>query len=191
MNIKFMIKSKLDINKFEIVDKTFSLKKANIIGSLLVIPMFIVFFQIYLSIYPNGNLTPNLVYIFICLILGILLHEFVHGFVWHLYCQEKWKNIKFGFDKKTLSPYTNCNEILPIANYRLGTICPLLITGVLPYIIGLVLNNATMVHVGILLICAAIGDIMILLTIFKEKESSLVIDHPTLCGCTVYREKLN
>lgn len=48
-----------------------------------------------------------------------------------------------------------------------------------------------MVYIGILLICTAIGDIMILLTIFKEKGSSLAIDHPTLCGCTVYIDKLN
>ncbi|MHC1682296.1 MAG: DUF3267 domain-containing protein [Clostridiaceae bacterium] len=184
-----MMKSKLDVNKFEIIDKTFSLKKANIIGIIILIPMFITFFLIYHSLYSNKVDSYNILHAVIIVILGIIAHEFIHGFVWHFYCEEKWKNIKFGFDKKTLSPITSCSEVLPINGYRLGTLSPFLITGVLPYIIGLTLNNATLVYASILLMCSAAGDFMILFTIMKEKGSSLVIDHETLCGCTVYRKK--
>lgn len=184
-----MIKSKLKVNNFEIVDKTFSLKKANIIGIIVIIPMFIVFFLIYNSLYSNYGVSVNFFYVIMVVVLGIIAHEFIHGFVWQFYCEEKWKNIKFGFDKKTLSPITSCSEVLPINGYRLGTISPFLITGALPYIIGLTLNNATLVYASILLMCSAAGDFMILFTIMKEKSSSLVIDHETLCGCTVYRKK--
>lgn len=184
-----MIKSKLNMSKFESVDKTFSFKTANLIGISLMIPIFIIGIMLYYSIYSKGLYDCNYTYVFIGSILGLILHEFVHGFVWHLYCQEKWKSIKFGIDKKTLSPYANCTEVLPINSYRMGTIGPFLITGLLPYIIGLTLNNPTILFTSILLMCSACGDFIILFTILKEKRSSLVLDHPTLCGCIVYREK--
>lgn len=184
-----MIKSKLDMSKFEAVDKTFSLEKANLMGTLIVIPLLTVLFLIYYFIYPKRISNYNLIYIFIDYILGIIAHEFVHGFVWHFNCEEKWESIKFGFDKKTFTPFTNCSEVLPINIYRLGAISPFLITGLLPYILGLALSNTTLIYASILLMGSAIGDFMILFTILKEKSTTFVIDHPTLCGCTIYREK--
>ena len=65
---------------------------------------------------------------------------------------------------------------------------PLIITGVLPYIIGILINNSNMVYIGTIMIACAVGDLLILLTIVTEKSSSLCSDHPTSCGCVVYRK---
>lgn len=183
-----MIKEKLNIEDYVIEECAFSLKKANIIGGILMIPEAILLFLIYFFI--NEKITePHVIYILPALIAGIIIHEFIHGFVWHLFCENKWKSIKFKIDKKTLCPYTVCREVIPISSYKIGVIMPGLITGLLPYIIGLILNNATIVYTGICLICTAIGDIMILFTLFNKNKKCLVQDHPTMCGCIVYTKK--
>ena len=66
-----------------------------------------------------------------------------------------------------------------------GAVC----AGLLPYVMGIILNNSTIVYSGILLMGAAVGDFMVLITILKEKKTCFVIDHPTLCGCIIYKFK--
>jgi hypothetical protein len=127
------------------------------------------------------------------LLIGFLiltvLHELVHGFVWHLYCRNRWKSIKFGIEVKLLTPYCHCKELLFVWQYRLGTIAPLLITGILPYIISLILGNFILMAVSLLMIIGAGGDAAILLLLKNAKPYELISDHPKLCGCIVYHEK--
>ena len=79
---------------YDKVDKTFSLVKANIIGALLVIPFLFLGPMIYYSLVSEVS-QINSVFIFLCFIVGIPIHEFIHGFTWHLFCKNKWKSIKF------------------------------------------------------------------------------------------------
>ncbi|HCW54554.1 MAG TPA: hypothetical protein DG753_12650, partial [Clostridium sp.] len=184
----FLIQRKIHNDNYETIDKTFSFTKGNLFGIFIAIPLIILCVFIYHIIYDNTPKSQSLLVI-IGFIIGIFIHEFVHGFTWHIFCKEKWKNIKFEIDKRTLSPYATCSEILPINQYRLGALMPIIITGVLPYIIGLILNNSTIVYIGVFLISAGVGDLMILFNIMKEKSTSYCIDHPTLCGCTIYRRQ--
>jgi len=127
-----MINSDLD-NNFNIVDKTFSMAKANIMSFFIIIPIYIIFSIIFNTVCGYEKLSPyHMVLIGILLVMGLVLHEFFHGFVWHLFCNHKWKSIKFGINIKTFSPYAHCKEVLPINQYRLGTIAPAIITGVIP-----------------------------------------------------------
>ncbi|GAA0077675.1 hypothetical protein UT300005_20530 [Clostridium sp. CTA-5] len=169
-----MLKYNINITKFEIVDKAFSYKKANIVGTLIMIPVFIISFIIYSSIYSGNAWNYNSKFIFLIFMLGIIIHEFIHAFTWNLFSKHKWKHIKFGIDKKSCCPYTHCNEILPINCYRIGVIAPFLLTGVLPFILGLKLQNTTIIYTSILLMCCSSGDFMILYTIYKEKNLHLL-----------------
>ena len=172
---------------YQAFNKTFSFTKANILGIIFAIPVLILGPFIYGSVQKNIS-NSNIIIMGIGFVAGIFIHEFIHGFTWHLFCKEKWKSIKFGIDKKSFCPYTTCTEILSINSYRLGAVMPLIITGVLPYIIGILINNSNMVYIGTIMIACAVGDLLILLTIVTEKSSSLCSDHPTSCGCVVYRK---
>lgn len=174
-------------DNYEMVDKTFSMMKANILGIFLVIP-FLIFGPLVYNFVVGETSQSNGLIIALGFIIGILVHEFVHGFTWHLYCKNKWESIRFGIDKNTLNPYTTCSEILPIKAYRLGAFMPFIVTGVIPYILGIIINNATIVYIGVILMAISIGDLMILFTIIKEKSTSYCCDHPNLCGCLVYRK---
>lgn len=173
--------------QYEVSERTFSMKKANGLGIIMIIPIAAVLLFIYHRVMPS-SLEYSAVFVIAAFFAGIVVHEFIHGFVWHFSCEDKWKSIKFGIDKKTLSPYTACREVIPINAYKIGVIMPAVVTGVIPFIIGLVIKNASLAYVGILLICTAVGDMMILCTIFNADKNSFVEDHPTLCGCIVYKE---
>lgn len=172
--------------RYEVSERTFSLKKANIVGAAIVLPVAAVLFIIYNTVMTEAS-KNNVILVIAIFFAGLAVHELIHGFVWHFSCEDKWNSIKFGIDKKTLSPYTVCGEIIPIRTYKLGVILPGIITGVVPYIAGLMINNSVIAYSGILLICAAVGDMMILCTIFNVDKDSLVKDHPTMCGCIVYK----
>ncbi|MCM1991617.1 DUF3267 domain-containing protein [Oceanirhabdus seepicola] len=185
-----MKKKELD-NSFKVVDKTFSMAKANVISIFIILPIYITLSIVYNEVCGYEKTSPfNFIMIGILVVAGLVLHEFLHGFVWQLFCERKWKSINFGFNIKTFSPYAHCKEVLPINQYRLGTIAPAIFTGVIPFIFALIFKNNVLATASILLICVACGDFMILYTIAKEKSTSLVIDHPTMCGCQVYRKKI-
>ncbi|CDM70153.1 putative membrane protein [Clostridium bornimense] len=171
------------------IDKTISFIKLNIYGMLITL----IFCTIHIIIY---NIIWNKKVLFldinlktaIGIILGIFLHEYIHGFVWHFFCEEKWKSIAFGFKLKSLTPYSTCNEALPIKRYKLGVIAPFLITGALPYILAVILNNSILLSISLFMTAGACGDLIILFLLRNEKKSSVVIDHPKLAGCIVYRK---
>lgn len=179
-------------------DKTISMLKANILAIVIMAPIAIILFFFYTMIrgFPDlleyglqGYFNELLMIIIGFLILSVL-HELVHGFVWHLYCDKKWKSIQFGIVLKLLTPYCHCKELLNVQQYRLGTIAPLLVTGILPYIISLIFGNFILMAISIFMVIGAGGDVTILLLLMKEKSSAIICDHPSLCGCVLYRENL-
>jgi hypothetical protein len=72
------------------------------------------------------------------LIAGLILHELIHGVTWKLAGRKPWSAIRFGIDRRTFSPYAHCAEPLPAGVYRLGTLLPGVLTGLVPALAGLV-----------------------------------------------------
>lgn len=186
-----MIISESDIEeKYRKEDKTISMLKANIYA-LIMLPAAAAMFVLYKLVYKSVELINQFseaVILLGCFLLLIVAHEGVHGFVWHLYCKNRWKSIQFGVNQ--LTPYCHCKELLFVRQYRLGTIAPLLVTGILPYILALILGNAFWMIISTFMVIGAGGDMMILLLLRKEKPDTIVCDHPTLCGYILYREKI-
>jgi hypothetical protein len=135
-----------------------------------------------------SSMTNVLVYVLVFLVifsLGVVVHEFIHGLAWKLAGKRDWKAIQFGFQWSTLTPYAHVREPLPVEAYRLGTLMPCLITGVLPALVGLLAGHVGLLLLGLLFILAAGGDLTILVLIRKVPGGSLVEDHPTRAGCRV------
>jgi len=143
---------------------------------------------------PRGNILQSLLFFFIymlILIIGIILHELIHGIVFARYAKNKYKSIKFGImpKEKLFSPYCHCKEILRIDHYKMAIIMPTIILGIIPAVISLIIGNIMLLFFGIVFICAGGGDILMLMKILKEKNSDLVYDLPDEAGFIVYREK--
>jgi hypothetical protein len=166
---------------------TVSMLKANLMVFVTTLPAVLVLYGLYIIV--NGverRSYGGSGFLFIlALLLGIVLHELIHGTVWAVYCKNKWQSVHFGVNWATLTPYCHCAEALSIPKYAIGCAMPTILLGFLPYLFGLAFNHLPIAHFGLLFILAGGGDAYILWLIRKEKHS-LILDHPYLVGCIVF-----
>ncbi len=116
------------------------------------------------------------------LILGIVLHELIHGLAWTWASGNGFETVKFGFQWKTLTPYAHSKVPMTAGAYRTGAAMPLLLMGILPYFVALAGNFPILLGFGIFYTIAAAGDMMILFLMRNLESNQLVQDHPTKAG---------
>lgn len=123
------------------------------------------------------------------LVGGICLHEALHVLGWMAASGKTFSTFKFGIDPKTLSPYAHSTEPMALIPYRIGGALPGVVTGLLPYLIGLISGSPAWVFWGYLFLMAAVGDWMVLWLLRKVPANALVEDHPSRAGCTILLEE--
>lgn len=74
---------------------------------------------------------------------------------------------------------------MPIKPYRLGTLLPGLVLGILPLLAAYLLANGALLWFGFIFTLAAGGDFLILWLLRADADPWLVEDHPSLAGCTL------
>jgi hypothetical protein len=183
---------------------TIDLVKANIYGLLILIPIAVIYGLPYFFIWGDeigvrnstswepslipGTKPAGSILILISLVLGIILHELIHGITWYFFTEDGFKSIKFGILKQMATPYCHCKEPLQVYAYVLGAIMPAIILGLIPAVIATVIGNLGLLILAAFFTMAAIGDLMIINLLRKEKGVSFVLDHPSEAGCFVYRK---
>lgn len=120
------------------------------------------------------------------IIVGIIIHEFIHGFTWSRMAKISLKKIKFGFQLKTLTPYAHSTVPMNAKAYRFGAVMPLLILGILPYVVALITKQPMLLGFGVFFSFVATGDILILWIIRKLPPHQLIQDHPTKAGVILF-----
>jgi hypothetical protein len=184
--------------------KTIDLGWANVFAILLVIPIMIVFGLPYYLIWSDQFMMENLikafsnlsidspisvtVLIFGVIILGIVIHELIHGITWARYSKSGFKAIKFGVFWKLLTPYCHCKEPLKVNQYILGAMMPAIILGIIPSLAAFILGNLALLVFGMFFTLAAGGDFLIINLLRNERKDDLVLDHPSEAGCFIYRK---
>jgi hypothetical protein len=128
---------------------------------------------------------------FLVLLLGIIVHEFIHGVFFSIFASKGFKSIKFGILWKMLTPYCHCKEPLKIKQYIIALLAPLIILGIVPAIISLFIGNLLLLVFGIFFSGAAAGDLMIYSLIKKENHEDYVLDHPSEAGYYIFRKKIS
>ena len=81
-----------------------------------------------------------------------------------------------------------CHIDVPMTKraYCCGALMPLLLLGVVPYIISLFVGSVWLMVLGAMMIGCAMGDVLIVWAIRKESPDTLVYDHPSEPGCMLY-----
>lgn len=159
--------------------------QANIYALLTSGPIAIVFSIAYVNkwnIFAYVSLSISFVLYFFA---SIVIHEFLHGITWSLFCKNGFKSIKFDVMWKSLTPYCHCKEPLNFKAYITSGLMPLLILGILPSIASLFIGNSLLISLSLLNILCAGGHITIVLLAFKYKDA-IFIDHPTDCGFVAF-----
>jgi hypothetical protein len=197
-----------DLENYKKETLTIDLVKANIYGFFGMIPIVMIYTIPFYLIWNEkltvlnfknhfkefsitNNPLPFSVSIIIVMILGIIMHELIHGITWSKYAEKGFKSIKFGILWKMLTPYCHCKEPLKVKEYILGAIMPAIVLGLIPAIYAMIFGNILLLAFGIFFTTVAIGDFMIINLLRKENMNSLVLDHPTEAGCFIYRELKN
>ncbi|MFZ4260610.1 DUF3267 domain-containing protein [Sphingobacterium sp. HJSM2_6] len=194
----------MNIANFNKKKLTIDLVKANKWGLIILIPIsilyFVPFFIIWSDQFGNAEILNNIQQFLkqygilagfiplIVLVLGIVVHELIHGITWAIFAKQGFKSIKYGILKKMLTPYCHCKEPLRLKHYIIGAIMPAVILGFLPAIIALSIGSFSLLLFAAFFTMAAIGDFMIIQLIKNENGQSWVLDHPSEAGCYILEE---
>lgn len=175
-------------------DLSISTAKANFYSIYIAIPLLVFLITLYVSFWGKSKIlkgiemiSQNQLRFFLIVIIGVVIHELLHGLSWAYFGQKPLRDIQFGFQVKTLTPYAHCKVPLDVRAYRLGTATPGILLGFFPVIIGFITGTTWSMIFGLLFILLAAGDILILWLIRKLKVGQLVEDHPTRVGCYVIK----
>ena len=171
-------------------DVSISMSEATSKSLLIAIPIAILqaasFFLLYG--FPATSANANMTLYGFALLFGILAHELIHMLAWAIFARKPLSVFKLGFQWKTLTPYAHCKEPMDIHPYRIGSLAPGLLLGILPWIISLFTGDLLLFIFGLLYTTAAGGDFLILWIIRNVNVNTLVEDHPTNAGCYVIEQ---
>ena len=177
--VSIMIENKRDLSV--------SMARANVIVMFISIPVILLQFAVFLMLHGTEGLrlTLNTALLIVAVLLGIVIHELIHGLSWMIFGRKPFSAIKFGVQWKTLTPYAHLKEPVEVHAYRLGAFLPGFILGILTYVLSLVFGNGDFFWFSLVHTSAAGGDWLILWLIHNVKAGMQVEDHPTNAGCYV------
>ncbi|MDR1184392.1 MAG: DUF3267 domain-containing protein [Coriobacteriales bacterium] len=171
---------------------TINLTRANVIGVLALLFAALLFGLPYYLLWgaqtQSFDLSLRVALIAIpILLVGVIIHELIHGVTWALFAKDGFKSISFGVIWKMLTPYCHCKEPLLLRHYKIGAITPTILLGVIPAILAILMGNLPLLIFGIFFTSAGSGDLLIIYALRNEKGDTWVKDHPSEAGCYVYR----
>jgi hypothetical protein len=156
----------------------------------------IYFLNLYIAFGARGNIIDTIFlpidgilnsfnhfgWLILSLLPAVVLHELLHAIAAIIFANGKLKSVSFGFDKKTLTPYTHCKETLFIWQYRIVLILPGIVLGIIPGLLGIILKSPEFLVFGILFTFGALGDFLMLVILKNYPSKKRIKDHPTTLG---------
>lgn len=170
--------------------------RATFLSVALTLPLMGIFLGLYLLFYGAGEL-PMVIEMVSdhpylstgILAAAIILHELIHAAAWVFVGGIPWRDIQFGFQLRTITPYVHCPEPMNARDYRIGGMLPLLLQGILPAFLALIVESEMLLMFGLFFILVAGGDLLILWKLRGFGPRSIVVDHPSQAGCYVKKQQ--
>ena len=176
-------------------DLTVGIAKANLIAVLLTIPVFAAGLWLFFSVNGFENVRVFSGYSLVLFLGGTALltvvHELVHGLVWSFFTPRHFKDVEFGIMIQYVTPYCACTAPLKKGPYIAGALAPLFAVGVLPAAIAILIGSFPLLMLGLVMILAAAGDMMIVKNILAHRSVAreiLYMDHPTQAGGVIFEK---
>jgi hypothetical protein len=168
-------------------DLSISMARASLVVTFLSLPIIAAQFAIFVLLHGMKGLriTWGFPLFISAVLLGIVAHELIHAASWVIFGHKPFSMIQFGFQWKTLTPYTHLKKPIEVGVYRIGAFMPGFFLGILPYALSLLLRDGNLFWFSIIHASAAGGDWLVIWLIRHVKRGALVEDHPTHAGCYV------
>ncbi len=164
--------------------KTISIKWANIWALVVMVVLWIVGFVLLKLLWGDVVFGWDGLLFVIAMVLAFVVHELIHGLTWMWVTRSGFKHLRFGVMVGAI--YCHIDVPMQKRGYVIGALMPLVILGIVPYVLSFVVNNFWLMTFGVALISGAMGDVMIVWALRHEPKDTLVYDHPTEAGCVVY-----
>lgn len=129
----------------------------------------------------------SLLFIFLYILL-IIFHECCHllGFV--IFGKAPVSSLKYGLNLKLGVAYATTSEKLSNKAMKKALLLPFWLTGVIPTIIGFIVNRKLLILLGAWLIAGAIGDFIMYAKLRKYPKAYLVKDDPNFPKLYIYKD---
>lgn len=177
------------VEGYEPQKKTISMLAANLLAIALFVVVGAVLGIAYFYLYGAkgfGSWNSTFPLFLLLLVVGIVVHELVHGITWLLLTHKGFSHLSFGFLPGGV--YCHIDVPMPKKQYVIGALMPLLLLGIVPTLVAFCVGSLLWLLLGIVFIVSAAGDMMIVWAIRKEPADVLVYDHPSEAGCYVYHK---
>lgn len=133
-----------------------------------------------------SSITTQILLLSIGYILLIILHEFFHLLGFNLFAKVPWKSMKVGADLKQGIAYATTTTHMPNHAVKKALLLPFWTTGVLPGIIGILIDHNNLLILSALLIGGAAGDFSMYRQLQQYPNHWMIEDHPTLPQMSIY-----
>lgn len=161
--------------------RLFNVKKINVAA----VALFFLFFIGGLLVLLFGTKAPNFVtgkaYFDMLaavgvVVVGVAVHEGLHALSAMLLGKAKKEDISFGFSLKQGAFFCHVKKPVTLVSYRLMLILPVILTGVIPFVICLFFGGIPFVAAFALLIAGGVGDVVMLFGTRKENKNVTILD---------------
>ena len=171
--------------------RTIGMLKANIVAMLVLVLLGLLGWAAMYAIWGGfslGNPWNGMLFI-VGFWVGVAVHELIHGFTWMWVTHSSFRHLRFGL----LRGGVYCHIDVPMSKrkYVVGALMPLLLLGILPFLLSFATQSLWLMLFGVIFIGCAMGDVLIVWAIRKESSDTLVYDHPSEPGCVVYKRDKN
>lgn len=177
-------------------------KKVQLIGFLFSIPIVLFFVLIFWLkwdecfkhdlkeikelILFSDNKKINSILIFVIpnfiILIGIIIHELIHGVFMAFFSKNNWKSVRFGLMTKHLIPYANCKEFLTSKQMLLVTLSPFFILGFFPFLYSVIFGNLFFFFISFSMTLGAVGDFIYAYLIITKGLNQMILDHESKIG---------
>ncbi len=170
------------------MDATISMVRANVLA-LLAFPAALVPVGLHAVLWGPDSMVEGAKalfpwWFFPLFVVSIVTHEALHGLGFLLGGAPR-SSLRFGIDRKTLSPFAGCGAPLSARSYRVAVLLPAVLLGALPLAAGLALGSGTASVWGAFMLFAAGGDFAAVWAMRSVPPGARVLDHPGRVGCKV------
>lgn len=190
------IAGRMEETGYRRVELTVSIVRANLVAVILLIPLAVIGFGLFLLKNRDGGIDTGMsrgplgMLLFLVLLVAlIVVHEAIHGASWAVFTKRGFRDIEFGFMKQYLTPYCTCTVPLTKGQYIFGALMPFLVLGVLPMALGIFTGFLPGLLMGIIMADSAAGDLMIVWNILRYRTGAkevVYMDHPTQAGGVIF-----
>ncbi|MCL2364289.1 MAG: DUF3267 domain-containing protein [Defluviitaleaceae bacterium] len=165
-------------------------------GLIFGVPFFIKWAASFYGFFDNAE--PRFIIRFVVIngilgivifIIGIIIHELLHGVFYAMFVKDGLKSIKFGIVLKEGYVYCESKEVMRSNQFIIGLMMPMIILGIIPAIISIFNGSMSLLLFGIVFTMAGAGDTLILTRIIKDRNKTWFENLPSIGEWNVYKPK--